>query len=46
MAAGTDLDLLVDQAFGACWFRLLSGHAPLTAEVAWDLAHTLAKGAR
>lgn len=46
VAAGTDLDLLIDQAFGACWFRLLSGHAPLTADVARDLAHTLAKGAR
>jgi AcrR family transcriptional regulator len=46
VAAGTDLDLLVDQAFGACWLRLLSGHAPLTAGVARELAHTLATGSR
>lgn len=46
VAAGTDVDLLIDQAFGVCWFRLLSGHAALTAHVARGLAHALAKGAR
>nr|WSX74886.1 TetR/AcrR family transcriptional regulator [Streptomyces sp. NBC_00899] len=45
-AAGTDVDLLVDQAFGVYWFRFLSGHAPLTPEVARTLARTLALGAR
>ncbi|MGH4029106.1 TetR/AcrR family transcriptional regulator [Actinomycetota bacterium Odt1-20B] len=46
VAPGTDLDLLVDQAFGVYWFRFLSGLAPLTPAVARELARTLARGAR
>jgi AcrR family transcriptional regulator len=37
----TDLDLLVDQVYGLLWYRILIGHAPLTADVAARLARTL-----
>jgi hypothetical protein len=40
-----DLDLLVDQAFGVVWYRLLIGHEPLTIEVASRLAQGLARSA-
>jgi AcrR family transcriptional regulator len=41
LAADRDLDLLVDQAYGFFWYRLLLGHAPLTDEVADRLADSL-----
>jgi AcrR family transcriptional regulator len=36
-----DLDLIIDQAYGLFWYRLLSAHAPLTAETADRLAASL-----
>ncbi|GAB2470418.1 TetR/AcrR family transcriptional regulator [Streptosporangium sandarakinum] len=40
-ASGTDPDLLVDQAFGVLWYRILVGHAPLTEASATELAGAL-----
>lgn len=37
----TDLDLLIDLAYGLLWYRILIGHAPLTADVAARLTRTL-----
>ncbi|WP_158891358.1 TetR/AcrR family transcriptional regulator [Amycolatopsis anabasis] len=37
-----DLELMIDQAYGLLWYRVLIGHAPLTREVARSLARTLA----
>jgi AcrR family transcriptional regulator len=37
----TDLDLLIDQVYGLLWYRILIGHAPLTADVAARLARSL-----
>ena len=37
----TDLDLLIDLAYGLIWYRILIGHAPLTADVATRLTRTL-----
>ncbi|HEV3047542.1 MAG TPA: TetR/AcrR family transcriptional regulator [Solirubrobacteraceae bacterium] len=41
VAAGVDLELLVDVAFGTVWYRLLSGHAPLSRRFADRLADAL-----
>jgi AcrR family transcriptional regulator len=43
LPSSADLDLAVDQAYGLLWYRILLGHAPLTAEVARRLARTLAR---
>ena len=46
LPAHTNLDLLVDMAYGVLWYRLLIGHAPLDPRAARDLAaHLLAAGA-
>jgi len=37
----TDLDLLIDQIYGLLWYRILIGHAPLTAGVAARLTREL-----
>ncbi|BCJ34755.1 TetR family transcriptional regulator [Actinocatenispora thailandica] len=42
LPAATNLDVLVDQAYGLLWYRLLLGHAPLTDEAAASLAASLA----
>lgn len=36
-----DLELMVDQAYGVLWYRLMVGHAPLTADLATRLARSL-----
>src|SRR5579859_2380892 len=41
VAAEADLDLLVDLMFGALWYRLLAGHAPLDGSFADGLADAL-----
>lgn len=41
LTADADLDLLVDQAYGVLWYRLLLGHAPLSAAAATALADSL-----
>lgn len=38
---GTDLDTLVDLAYGFLWYRLLVGHAPLDRQAATDLTTAL-----
>ncbi|WP_329257098.1 TetR/AcrR family transcriptional regulator [Actinoallomurus sp. NBC_01490] len=43
-APDADLDLLVDQAYGLLWYRIMIGHAPLTPAVAGRLAEHLAGG--
>ncbi len=43
LPGGRDLDLLVDQVYGLLWYRLLIGHAPLTADVAARLTRELTK---
>jgi AcrR family transcriptional regulator len=40
-----ELPTLVDMLFGAFWYRLLLGHAPLTSSVAATLAKLAARGA-
>lgn len=40
-----DLDLLVELAYGLLWYRVLIGHAPLTDQLASQLAHTLVAAA-
>lgn len=46
LSAATDLDLLVDQLYGLLWYRILIGHAPLTADVAQRLTRGLTSAAR
>jgi AcrR family transcriptional regulator len=46
LPADTDLDLLVDQVYGLLWYRILIGHAPLTADVAQRLTRGLTSAAR
>jgi AcrR family transcriptional regulator len=41
-----DIEILVDQAFGFIWYRLLVGHSPLTARAASKLAAGLARQAQ
>lgn len=41
VAADRDLEVMVDQVYGLFWYRLLVGHAPLSDEVADNLAETL-----
>ena len=41
-----DLDAMVDMAFGALWYRLLVGHAPLDARFADSIARLTARAAR
>ncbi|GAA3518641.1 TetR/AcrR family transcriptional regulator [Actinocatenispora rupis] len=41
LATDADLDVLVDQAYGLLWYRLLLRHAPLTGDVAASLARSL-----
>jgi AcrR family transcriptional regulator len=36
-----DLDLIIDQAYGLLWYRVLVGHLPLTDQLAQDLAKYL-----
>jgi AcrR family transcriptional regulator len=43
ISESADVDLLIDQAFGFLWYRMLVGHAPLTRRVARDLAEGLVK---
>ncbi|WP_433462739.1 TetR/AcrR family transcriptional regulator [Spirillospora sp. CA-128828] len=45
-AAGADLDLIVDQAYGVLWYRILTGHADLSEADAVALAGALAGQAR
>ncbi|RJL36081.1 TetR/AcrR family transcriptional regulator [Bailinhaonella thermotolerans] len=45
LSPAADLDLLVDQAYGVLWYRLLIGHAPLTEAAAAALAAALARQA-
>ncbi|PTL81517.1 TetR/AcrR family transcriptional regulator [Vitiosangium sp. GDMCC 1.1324] len=42
LPAWVDRELLIDQVFGALWYRLLFGHAPLDRHFADALAHHLA----
>jgi AcrR family transcriptional regulator len=39
----TDLDLLIDQVYGLLWYRVLIGHAPLTAADAARLARAVTR---
>lgn len=41
LRAGIDLDVIVDQAFGFIWYRLMIGHAPLDRRAATALARSL-----
>jgi AcrR family transcriptional regulator len=43
LPANLDLDLLIDQVYGLLWYRILVGHAPLTADVAARLARSLTR---
>jgi AcrR family transcriptional regulator len=45
LAADADLDLVVDQAFGVLWYRMLTGHGELTAASASRLAAALVRQA-
>jgi hypothetical protein len=41
IAAGVDLDFLVDLVFGTAWYRLLGSHAPLNRRFADQLTDAL-----
>jgi AcrR family transcriptional regulator len=41
VAAGVDLDFVVDLMFGALWYRVLAAHAPLSRRFADELATAL-----
>lgn len=43
LAADTDLDMLVDMAYGVLYYRLLIGHAPLDEQAARSLAAELTR---
>jgi AcrR family transcriptional regulator len=45
LAAGADLDMLVDMAYGVLYYRLLIGHAPLDEKAARSLAAELTRSA-
>jgi len=42
LPGNADLDLLVDQIYGLLWYRILVGHAPLTADTATQLSRAVA----
>ncbi|HEY6788176.1 MAG TPA: TetR/AcrR family transcriptional regulator [Trebonia sp.] len=46
LAAGTDLDMLVDMAYGVLYYRLLVGHAPLDEKAARSLAVEITRSPR
>ncbi|MES9541640.1 TetR/AcrR family transcriptional regulator C-terminal ligand-binding domain-containing protein [Actinomadura sp. NPDC000600] len=46
VSPATDLDLVVDQAYGLLWYRILAGHAPLSEEAADALARALTEQVR
>jgi AcrR family transcriptional regulator len=46
LAPGTDLDMLVDMAYGVLYYRLLVGHSPLDEQAARSLAAELTRSAR
>jgi len=46
LARQADLDLLVEQAFGFIWYRLLVGHAPFTRDAATRLVRGLVTQAK
>jgi AcrR family transcriptional regulator len=46
LAPGTDLDMLVDMAYGVLYYRLLVGHSPLDEKAARSLAAELTRSAR
>jgi len=41
LAADADVELLVEQAYGVLWYRVLVGHAPLTQALADRLVRGL-----
>lgn len=41
IGAGQDLEMLVDLVFGAMWYRLLIGHAPMDERFADDLTEVI-----
>jgi hypothetical protein len=43
LAAGTDLDMLVDMAYGVLYYRLMVSHAPLDEKAARSLAAELTR---
>ena len=45
IGADTDLDLIVDQAFGFVWYRMMIGHAPLSRRASVALAEGLVRQA-
>jgi AcrR family transcriptional regulator len=45
-APAADLDLIVDQAYGVLWYRVLAGHTPLDDAQATALARALSAQAR
>jgi AcrR family transcriptional regulator len=45
LSKAADVDLLIDQAFGFLWYRMLVGHAPLTRRMAKALAEGLVRQA-
>ena len=46
LKADFDINLILDQIYGAIYFRLLIGHAPLTQETARELVHNMLPGIR
>jgi AcrR family transcriptional regulator len=46
LAAGADLDMLVDMVYGVLYYRLLVGHAPLDEQAARSLAAELTRCAK
>jgi hypothetical protein len=46
LAAGADVDMLVDMAYGVLYYRLLVRHAPLDEQAARSLAAELTRSGR
>ncbi len=46
LALDTDLDLVIDQAFGFVWYRMMIGHAPLSPHTSRALAEGLVRQTR